>query len=257
MKEERYFYCPGAADTDTLPAQEAQHATRVLRLSEGDEIVLIDGCGAFHRAEITLATSKICQYRIVETQPQPRPWPHRITIALAPTKMMERTEWAAEKMTEIGIDALALLDCRFSERKVVKTDRIDKILVSAVKQSRKAWMPELTPMTPFRQYVDSQTAGLRCIAHCYEEVPRVPLTEVLRSANQYTDAAAAAKHDTATPILVMIGPEGDFSIDEVRYAVAAGFVSVSLGTSRLRTETAAVVAAEIAQLFSQVDNSTI
>ena len=153
MKEARYFYVPGASTAGQLPDDEATHAIRVLRLREGDEIFLIDGVGNFHRAEVTLVSSKHCAYQVLETIPQTSVWRGHIHLAMAPTKMMDRVEWMAEKATEIGFDELSFLDCRFSERRVVKTDRVERIVVAAVKQSRKAWMPVVNEMMPFERFV--------------------------------------------------------------------------------------------------------
>lgn len=236
MKEERYFYVPDAANQMALPDDEAVHAVRVLRLTEGDEMMLMDGKGCFFRAVVTMATQKRCQYEIVEQLPQQRQWSGRVHLAIAPTKLMDRMEWLAEKATEVGIDELSLLDCQFSERRAVKLSRIEKIVVSAMKQSRKAWLPVVNEMESFSHFIDHHATGRRYIAHCYEEVPRVNLFEELRKGEPDEDA------------LVLIGPEGDFSIDEVRMAVEAGYMSVDLGKSRLRTETAGLAAVMMMQL---------
>jgi RNA methyltransferase, RsmE family len=235
MKEERYFYVPHAAEVAELPEEEAVHAIRVLRLKEGDEMMLMDGEGTFYRAEVTMADHKHCFYAIKETLPQERPWKGHLHLAIAPTKMMERMEWLVEKATEVGFDELTLLDCRFSERKVVKVPRLEKIVVSAVKQSRKAWMPEVHGMQDFKTFIVNHSEGPRYIAHCYEEVPRVNLFNELKGGSA----------------LVLVGPEGDFSIDEVQMAVNAGFVSVDLGKSRLRTETAGLAVVMMMQLSQQ------
>jgi 16S rRNA (uracil1498-N3)-methyltransferase len=236
MKEARYFYVPDVATTGELPAEEAGHALRVLRLTAGDELMLIDGRGSFYRAEVLSAEAKRCCYQVVETLPQQRQWRGHLHLAVAPTKMMERMEWLAEKATEIGFDELSLLDCQFSERRVVKTGRLEKIVVAAMKQSRKAWMPQVNEMQDFKTFIARHATGRRYIAHCYEEVPRRHLFAELQ------------QKPAASDVTVMIGPEGDFSIDEVRQAVAAGYVSVDLGTSRLRTETAALSAVMMMQL---------
>ena len=241
MKEERFFYVPNAAACNELPEEEAQHAVRVLRLKEGDELMLMDGEGTFFRAAVTMASGKHCFYSIEETLPQERPWSGHLHLAIAPTKMMERIEWLAEKATEVGFDELSLLDCRFSERRVVKTPRLEKIVVSAMKQSRKAWKPIVNEMQDFKTFIARQNEGCRYIAHCYNEVPRV---------NLFSDLCA--KQPAArSQILVLVWPEGDFSIDEVRMAVDAGFVSVDLGKSRLRTETAGLAAVMMMQLAQQ------
>ncbi len=241
MKEERFFYVPNATNMNELPEEEATHALRVLRLKAGDDLILIDGNGAFHRAELTMTAGKHCYYDIRQTMPQHRQWTGHLHLAIAPTKMMERMEWLAEKATEIGIDELSLLDCRFSERHVVKHQRLEKIVVAAMKQSRKAWLPKVNDIQPFQHFISQHTTGQRYIAHCYQEVPRTNLFDNLQHA------------DYTQPIVVLVGPEGDFSIDEVRQAVAAGFVSVDLGESRLRTETAGLAAVMMMHLAQQVN----
>ena len=239
MKETRYFFVPDARNRGELPDDEAVHAVRVLRLTAGDEMMLMDGEGSFYRAQVTLATQKRCLYDIVDTLPQERQWQGNVHLAIAPTKLMERIEWMTEKAVEVGIDELSFLDCQFSERRSLKLPRIEKIAVSAVKQSRKAYMPQLNDLTPFKTFIDQHREGRRYIAHCYNEVPRVNLFDELRKGGAEEDA------------LVLIGPEGDFSIDEVKMAVVAGFVSVDLGKSRLRTETAGLSAVMMMQLSKQ------
>jgi len=241
MKETRFFYVPDAEKLTELPAEEANHAIKVLRLKEGDELMLMDGKGSFYRAEVTLVSNHHCMYRIVERQPQQPQWEGRVHLAIAPTKMNDRIEWMAEKATEVGIDELSFLNCQFSERRNLKTERIKKIVVAAVKQSHKAWMPVVNELEPFRQFIIRQSSGHRYIAHCYNEVPRVNLFDEL------------CRLDASEDALVLVGPEGDFSIDEVRYAVSQGFVSVDLGKSRLRTETAGLSAVMMMQLAKQIN----
>lgn len=236
MKEERYFFVPDAANSTELPQEEAVHATRVLRLQEGDGIYLMDGDGCFYHAEVTMTTGKKCAYRITERQEQERQWKGHIHIAMAPTKMMDRVEWMAEKATEIGVDELSFLDCKFSERRQMRSDRVEKIVVSAVKQSHKAWKPIVNDLCSFKDFITQEREGEKYICHCYEEVERTDLFEALRN------------NDADTPTTVLIGPEGDFSIDEVRLALEHGYKSVSLGKSRLRTETAALSAVMMMQL---------
>ena len=245
MKETRYFYVPKAPLQSELPAEEASHATRVLRMREGDELFLMDGEGTFYRAEVTLATPKRCLCKITDTLSQKRDWPIDIRLAIAPTKMMERMEWLAEKATEIGFDRLTFLDCRFSERRQLRVDRIEKIVVSAMKQSRKPFLPKVDGLTPFKAFIDSCTSGLRCIAHCYEEIPREDFHDLLKKTDNEKQTEGEQGVENIT---ILVGPEGDFSIDEVRYALDHGFHSVSLGKARLRTETAGLVAVMTAQL---------
>ena len=228
------FYTPDIAATLELPQDEAAHALRVLRLTEGAEVMLTDGKGSFYRAEIDIISGKRCYMRIVETiTPEPL-WQGHLHLAMAPTKNMDRIEWFAEKATEIGFDELTFLDCRFSERKVVKTERVEKILVSAMKQSLKPTLPLLNGMTSFDKFITSPFAGKKYIAHCYEG-EKLSLMQALQPGE---DA------------LVLIGPEGDFSPEEVQKAVANGFQPITLGRSRLRTETAALVAVHMMNLVN-------
>lgn len=236
MKETRYFYVPDAARSNELPAEEAAHASRVLRLESGDEVFLIDGTGCFFKAQLTLVTKGRCLYDIVERLPQEKTWNGRIAVAMAPTKVIDRVEWTLEKATEIGIDEFSLLNCAFSERRNVKLERLDKIVVAAVKQSRKAWKPLLSDLQPFEDFVNRPRKGAKYIAHCYAEIDKKDLYGELLQLNGDEE------------VTILIGPEGDFSIDEVHLAMSKGYVPVSLGQSRLRTETAALAATMIAQL---------
>lgn len=247
MKEVRYFYVPDAGSVSELPDEEAQHAVRVLRMQMGDEMMLMDGMGTFFRAVVTEATKKRCLYRIEEILPQERQWLPNLHLAMAPTKNMDRTEWLAEKATEIGFDELTFLKCQWSERTVIKTERVEKILVSAMKQSHKAWMPVLNEMMDFQTFLlkmeerekANGTRMQKFICHCHEE-------EGLGEKVMLKDAIRRGEN-----VLVLVGPEGDFSIDEVKLAEAKGFQSVTLGMSRLRTETAALVAVHIMNLINQ------
>ncbi|MBR1687653.1 MAG: 16S rRNA (uracil(1498)-N(3))-methyltransferase [Prevotella sp.] len=239
MKEERFFFVPSAATGTELPLEEAQHALRVLRMKSGDKMMLMDGAGSFYVAEVTVASNHQCLYQIKEQLPQTPQWKGHIHLAIAPTKMMERMEWMAEKVTEVGVDEISFLQCQFSERKVIKSPRIEKIVISAVKQSRKAWKPQVNELRTFRQFISEAACENRFIAHCYDEIERTYLYDELR----------ALPADAETTVL--IGPEGDFSIDEVRTAIAAGYTSVYLGQSRLRTETAGLAAVMMMQLSKE------
>ena len=239
MKETRFFYVPDAASQAELPADEAMHALRVLRLKADDEIFLMDGEGTFYRGLITVAATHHCHYEIVETMPQQRQWQGHIHLGIAPTKMLDRIEWMLEKATEIGFDEVSFIGCKFSERRVLKSVRLDKIVVAAMKQSHKAWKPVVNEMVPLKQFLLQPRQGRKFIAHCYDEIARTYLFDELRSASQ--DGAAE-------DVTILIGPEGDFSIEEVRLATDAGFKSVHLGQSRLRTETAGLAAVMMAQL---------
>lgn len=230
------FYTPDIAVRQELPEEEAGHCLRVLRLAEGDEVMLTDGQGFFYRAVIRRAHHKHCEVEVTKRWEQPKPWQFSLHIAVAPTKNMDRMEWFVEKATEIGIDAVTCLGCRFSERREVKTARLEKIMVSAMKQSQKATLPTLSGMTDFKTFVKQPFDGRKFIAHC-EEADKKLLTQLYRP------------HENA---LVMIGPEGDFSPEEIALALGEGFEPISLGASRLRTETAALAACHTIHVINQL-----
>lgn len=236
MKETRFFYVPDADQQQELPSAEAMHAMRVLRLKSGDEMFLMDGVGNYYRAVVTIAATHNCYYDIVERMPQTPQWQGHIHLAIAPTKMLDRIEWLVEKATEVGVDEISFFHSKFSERKLLKTARLEKIAVSAVKQSHKAWKPVLHEMVSFKELMASPIEGRKYIAHCYEEIPRTWLFDQLRQS------------DTAADATVLIGPEGDFSVAEVQQALSHGYQSVHLGKSRLRTETAGLTAVMMMQL---------
>ena len=226
------FYVPDIARTWELSDEEAAHALRVLRLTVGAELEITDGKGNLYRTAIASIAGKHCYVEPCAPLEKPKNWRGNVHIAIAPTKNMDRIEWFAEKATEIGFDELTFLDCRFSERRVVKTERVEKILVSAMKQSLKPTLPILNGMTPFNKFVAQPFKGQKFIAHCYEG-DKEPLMQALTPGE---DA------------LVLIGPEGDFSPEEVQLAIQHGFQPITLGKSRLRTETAALVAVHVMNL---------
>jgi 16S rRNA (uracil1498-N3)-methyltransferase len=247
MKEIHLFYAPEASTTGLLPAEEASHAVRVLRLAEGDHIFVTDGMGFFHEAEITIASPKKCHISIVNSTSGEQTWLGEIHLAVAPTKNMDRMEWLAEKVTEIGINSFTFLNCQNSERRVLKTERITKIVISAMKQSHKAHLPAVNEMTDFKKFLAQPFDGEKFIAHCHN------MGENTEAANHLPslDNLLRQNNDKNRKCLILIGPEGDFSLEEVRMAEAAGFQSISLGRSRLRTETAALAAVHIAHLAHQ------
>lgn len=220
------FFTPDILSNVELPVEEGQHCIKVLRKKEGDEILLTDGNGFFYDAEIVQANSKHCIVNILNTIEQPKGWGFNLQIAFAPTKNIDRIEWFAEKATEIGVDRFTPILCKHSERKEIKAKRIEKILISAMKQSQKALLPQLDEMQSFSKFIRQDFDGQKYIAHCYPQ-EKALLKDIYR------------KGDNA---LILIGPEGDFSEEEVREAIANGFQPISLGESRLRTETAALVA---------------
>ena len=219
------FYVPNLASGNVLPEEESQHAVKVLRLQIGDEITVVDGSGGFHKAFITNAHPKHCEFEITETTLEFGKRDYKLHIAIAPTKNIERLEWFIEKATEIGIDEITPVICRFSERKIVKEERLEKIIVSAAKQSVKAYFPKLNPLCTFDELMKNHHGAQKFIAHCYEEDKKLLQNEIAKSSD----------------VLILIGPEGDFSKEEVLQAASLGFIPVSLGNSRLRTETAGVV----------------
>lgn len=227
------FYVPTISGAGViLDETESKHAVRVLRLTEGVQVQLIDGKGGFYLAEIVDANPKKCRLNIVESTQEFGKKKFHLHIAIAPTKSMDRFEWFLEKATEIGIDEITPLLTEHSERKNIKPDRLEKILVSAMKQSLKAYLPKLNELTRFSEFIANAKIETRYIAHCHDgEKPH--LKNSLEKGND---------------ILVLIGPEGDFSIEEVEAARRNGFQEISLGVARLRTETAGIVACHICNL---------
>jgi len=220
------FYVPKLISGNILPEEESQHAVKVLRLQVNNEIALVDGIGGFFKARITNPHPKHCGFEIIESEKEFGKRNYKLHIAIAPTKNIERLEWFIEKATEIGIDEITPIICRFSERKIVKEERLEKIIVSASKQSVKAYFPKLNSLCTFDELLKKYSASQKFIAHCYDENKRSLQTEIQKSSD----------------ILILIGPEGDFSKEEVEKAISHGFLPVSLGESRLRTETAGLVA---------------
>ena len=230
------FYAPNIDTTLELPEDEAAHCLRVLRLGVGAELDVTDGKGNFYKTVISSIAGKHCYLEIVEKITPAKGWRGHLHLAIAPTKNMDRIEWLIEKATEIGIDEITVLNCRFSERKVVKTDRIERIVVSGMKQSLKPLKPIVNEMVDFKKFIAATRDGARFIAHCYDGDRKLLKEQLL----QGVDAT------------ILIGPEGDFSPEEVETAIAAGFMPVSLGNSRLRTETAGLVACHTFNLINEL-----
>ncbi len=255
MKEIHLFYTPNIVQSKELSPEESHHAVKVLRHTEGDEVLLCDGNGIFYRATIAVASQKRCAVSIVEAIPSPKHWLGNIAIAVAPTKNMDRMEWFAEKATEVGVDAFHFVACANSERRVLKEERIEKVVVSAMKQSRKSMKPVVHPLTSFKQFLQTPFEGQKFIAHCYTQA-EVDGTATVIPCNiaQELSEEKPLLHQMISPTentLVLIGPEGDFSLEEVRQAQEAGFMPISLGKSRLRTETAALMAVHMMLLAKQ------
>ena len=218
-----------------LDQDESGHCIKVLRHRSGDEISVIDGCGTLYRCRITTDSHKGVEAIVLNSEEGWGGHPYRLHLAVCPTKSNDRFEWFAEKACEIGFDELSPIIGEHSERKVLKTPRVEKILVSAAKQSLKAAVPEVNEPVSVKEFIKAakdETDTLKLIAYCFEDerVPRRSIKEVLGTFE-------------GTDIIVMIGPEGDFSHSEAEAALAVGFIPVHLGESRLRTETAALTAA--------------
>lgn len=230
------FYVPNISGSEILLDEtESKHAIRVLRLQNGNRVQVIDGKGGFYEAEITDANPKKCRLAIVNSTLEFRKRNFHLHIAIAPTKNIERFEWFLEKATEIGIDEITPLLTSHSERKTINPERLEKILVSAMKQSLKAYLPKLNDITPIKQLIVNNKTNNKYIAYC-DEIQKIHLKDV-----------EIKGKDT----LILIGPEGDFSPDEIQLALENGFKVVSLGTARLRTETAGIVACNIVNLANE------
>lgn len=231
------FYTPDInGNTYTLNADESKHCIRVLRLTKGDVISIVDGKGSFYTCRIVEASPKGCRVECDERVENYGKRPFRLHIAVAPTKNIDRTEWMLEKCTEIGMDEVTMMNTRHSERKIVKDERMEKVLVSAMKQSVKAYLPRLNPMIDFDSFIASCNETHKFIAHCNP------------GEKKRLDEVYVAGEDA----VILIGPEGDFSEEEVQCALKKGFVPITLGESRLRTETAGIVACHSINFLNRV-----
>lgn len=218
-----------------LNEEESQHAIRVLRKKYGDTIIIIDGKGNKYEAEITQANPKNCKIKILKKEFFKPNRDYKIHIAIAPTKQIDRFEWFVEKAVEIGIDEITPLLTFHSERRTIKEERIKKIIISGIKQSQELYMPVLNKFTKFEKFLSQQATNNKYIAHCYENEKNL-LSKIYKPKND---------------ILILIGPEGDFSEKEVEMALKADFKPISLGKSRLRTETAGIVACNTISILNQ------
>ena len=205
--------------------EESKHIIKVLRKKEGDILYVTNGLGCLFTTEITIASDSKCTVKIDSFKEQEKPKFH-LHLAVAPTKMNDRYEWFLEKVTEIGIQEITPIICEHSERKVIKTDRFQKILESAMKQSLHYYLPKLNEPMSFKEFIQKEISAQKFIAHC-EETDKKSLKNELEIGKDVT---------------ILIGPEGDFSVKEIQLAIEKSFIPVSLGNTRLRTETAAVVA---------------
>ena len=231
------FFSPDInSETHFLSQEESKHCAKVLRLTTGDKINLIDGKGSFYEAEIIELAHNKCKVKILTTKKEFGKRNFYLHLAVSPTKNIERFEWFLEKATEIGIDEISPIICQHSERSQIKTDRLNKILISAIKQSLNGYLPALNEIKRFEKFISSysQFQGHKFIAHC--QLPEMTMQSAYKKTNN---------------ALILIGPEGDFTKDEIQLALQNGFQSISLGNKRLRTETAAVVACHTVNLINE------
>ena len=208
-----------------LPEDESRHAVKVLRLAPGDEIEITDGIGSLYKAHVKQSDPRQCTFSITQVLTT-LPRNYSIHLAIAPTKNADRMEWMVEKCVEIGIEAISFVQCKTSERKSINLERLEKIAISAMKQSLQTSLSSLNEMIPFERFIHGRNEKQRFIAHV-DENNKDHLVNVATAHSQY---------------LVLIGPEGDFTMEELRLADKEGFIKVSLGSNRLRTETAGLAA---------------
>lgn len=222
------FYNPSISETATsfvFDKEESKHIIKVLRKKEGDTLLVTNGFGFLFTTEISIASDNKCTVKINSFKQHEKP-KFQLHLAVAPTKMNERYEWFLEKATEIGIQEITPIICEHSERKIIKTDRFQKILESAMKQSLHYYLPKLNEPVPFKEFLKKENNSQKFIAHC-EETDKKSLKNELK---------------TNEDVTILIGPEGDFSVKEIELALEHHYIPVSLGQTRLRTETAAIVA---------------
>jgi 16S rRNA (uracil1498-N3)-methyltransferase len=222
------FYTPDITSNEyTLNEEESRHCNKVLRLNLGDQVFLVDGKGGFYEAEISVAGKKLVTLQVTHAQQEYQKRNHHLHIAVAPTKNIDRLEWFLEKATELGIDEITPIICERSERKIVKEERLFKVITAAVKQSLQAYHPILNPAITLSDFLKKEQEGTMMVAHCVAGEPRQFISELIAPHGRYT---------------ILIGPEGDFSPNEIASTLAQGFQPLTLGNTRLRTETAALAA---------------
>ncbi len=231
------FYTPDINNdvNYTLDIDEARHCIKVLRIRKGSRIILVDGRGGYYEAELTDTDIKECRVRILKHIGDYGKRDYKVHLAIAPTKNISRFEWCIEKATEMGVDEITPIVCEHAERTKVKTERLERIIVASMKQSVKAYKPTLNSITKFDDFIESASLETGYIAHCYKS-SKQPLKIAYKKGN---DA------------ILMIGPEGDFSMGEIERATAKGYTEVLLGNERLRTETAGVLAIHTIHLVNQ------
>ena len=233
------FYAPEITlPLYTLSEEESKHCVRVLRMKRGDELHITDGRGNMYRCKVVDDNAKRCTVEVVHTTPNYEPLAYELVMAVAPTKNIDRYEWFLEKATEVGISEVYPLECDHSERRQIKAEREEKVITAAVKQSLKAYHPTLHDMTRFRDVVTMPFEGQKFIAHCNDDLgEREYLGKLVEKGGRS---------------LILIGPEGDFSEEEITFALNNGFKAISLGKERLRTETAALIATVITSTINKL-----
>jgi 16S rRNA (uracil1498-N3)-methyltransferase len=233
------FYNPDITEkleTVAFNKEESRHIVRVLRKTSGDELSITDGKGKLFLAKIVQATDKKCIAQISAWEHKPKTWDYHLHIAIAPTKMNDRFEWFLEKATEIGVDEITPVFCDHSERRQIKAERMEKVMLSAMKQSLKFNLPVLNKPVKFKELVNTNNWDLGLIAHCEDGAK-----------NHLKSFFPFHKK-----IMILIGPEGDFSVGEIDQALQMGIKPVTLGESRLRSETAGVVACNAVALLNEI-----
>ncbi|WP_411768763.1 16S rRNA (uracil(1498)-N(3))-methyltransferase [Winogradskyella sp. A3E31] len=231
------FFSPNISESDStfhFNKDESRHIAKVLRKRTGDILYITNGKGWLFKAKLIAAEIKNCSIKLLSQELLPER-DYQLHLAVAPTKMNDRYEWFLEKATEIGIDSITPIICEHSERKVIKPERFQRIIESALKQSNQCYLPELKPAMAFSEYLEGPFDGDNFIAHC-EETDRKSLKSQLKKNSKTT---------------ILIGPEGDFSTSEIELALHTGFIPVTLGETRLRTETAAIVACHSVAFFNE------
>ena len=233
------FYAPEIETTGMLPEGESAHCCRVLRMRQGDEIYVTDGRGARFLCRINDPHPSHTEVSIIEKIEIPEDKGFSINLAVAPTKNADRMEWLAEKAVELGVDCITLLKCHRSERKIMKSERLRKVMVSAMKQSLGNRLPQLVELTDFNDFIKSNadSPNQKFFGYCSADYPKKEFAKECKPGND---------------VVVMIGPEGDFSEKEVELAVENGFMPVSFGERRLRTETAGVFAVAAVNVINQI-----
>lgn len=221
------FYSPQIESLAELPEQESTHCCRVLRMKAGDVINVVDGNGHEFVCEISDPHPRHTSLNIIEVHDEPLHWNPYITLAVAPTKNIDRMEWLAEKAVEIGVNRLVFVECEHNVRRVVKRERIEKILISAMKQSLKSTLPLFDEMMPLETFLKEDKSAMKFMGYCNPEIERRDFANV---------------YDGVSDVSILIGPEGDFSTSEVELAINSGVCPVTFGNTRLRTETAGLYA---------------